>query len=238
MFALPPPNAPLDYQLGGAYTPPAGVRIVSRDRSESPAPGLYNICYINGFQAQPDEASFWLTMHPDLVLRDGRGDPVIDPDWDEMLLDPTTADKRMRLTAIVSGWIDQCAADGFDAIEIDNLDTYSRSAGRISQADAVAFMRMLSDRAHAAGLAIAQKNSAEILSRRAEMGTDFAVSEECNRYSECGDFTAVYGDAVLVIEYRRADFTTGCRDFPNLSIVLRDLNLVTPRSGAYVYEGC
>ncbi len=54
-----------------------------------------------------------------------------------------------------------------------------------------------SPRAHtAAALAIAQKNSTEVLGRRAEMGTDFAVAEECNRYSECGDYTAVYGDQV------------------------------------------
>ena len=56
--ALPPPNAGLDYQLGGAYPPPGDVKIVSRDRTDAPAPGLYNICYINGFQAQPNEEDF------------------------------------------------------------------------------------------------------------------------------------------------------------------------------------
>jgi hypothetical protein len=43
---------------------------------------------------------------------------------------------------------------------------------------------------------------------------------------------------VLVIEYRRADFNAGCAAYPNLSIVLRDVNLVTPGQGAYVYDGC
>jgi hypothetical protein len=70
------------------------------------------------------------------------------------------------------------------------------------------------------------------------MGTDFAVAEECNRYNECDAYTAGYGDHVIVIEYRRQDFTAGCAAFPNLSIVLRDLNLVTPSTTGYVYDGC
>lgn len=237
-LTLPPANGGLDYQLGEAYPPPSGVVVVSRDRNMSPAPGLYTICYVNGFQTQPDERAFWETDHPDLLLRDAGGDLVIDPDWDEIILDVTTAAKRAALADIVGGWIDGCADDGFDAIEIDNLDTYSRSGGLVSQDDAVAFMRLLADRAHARGLPIAQKNSAEVLGRRAAMDTDFAVVEECNRWDECADFTAVYGDQVYVIEYRRADFDRGCRDFPELSIVLRDLNLVGPGSGSYVYDGC
>lgn len=236
--ALPPANGQLDYQLGGAYPPPSGVEVLSRDRNATPAPGRYNLCYVNGFQIQPDEESWWLGQHPELILRDGGGDPVIDPDWNEMLLDVGTADKRHVLAAIVGGWIAGCSTDGFDAVEIDNLDSYSRSQGLLSPNDAVAFMALLAATAHAEGLAIAQKNSTELLSRRVEMGTDFAVAEECNRWSECGDYVGAYGDRVFVIEYRQQDFERGCSDFPNLSIVLRDLDLVTPSSGSYVYDAC
>jgi hypothetical protein len=84
---LPPINGKVDYQLGGSYTPPSGVTVVSRDRKATPAPGLYNICYVNGFQIQPEENDWWLTQHPDLILRDANGDPVIDTAWNEMLLD-------------------------------------------------------------------------------------------------------------------------------------------------------
>src|SRR4051794_40006595 len=77
---LPTGNAPFDYQIGGGYPPPSGVQIVSRDRNDMPAPGLYNICYVNGFQAQPDEATWWQTTHPDLLLRDAGGAVVIDTD--------------------------------------------------------------------------------------------------------------------------------------------------------------
>ena len=69
------------------------------------------------------------------------------------------------------------------------------------------------------------------------MGTDFAVAEECNRWEECEDYVDVYGDLVFVIEYRQMDFADGCRNFPELSIVLRDLQLVPP-GGGYVFDGC
>jgi hypothetical protein len=237
-LALPPVNAPFDYQLGGAYTPPDGVLVVSRDRNDPPAAGLYNICYVNGFQAQPDEEDFWLDDHPDLVLRDEGGDPVIDEDWDEMLLDVGAQEKRAALAEIIGGFIEGCATSGFDAVEIDNLDSYSRSGGRLTEDDAVAAMALFSSKAHAAGLAIAQKNSAEIVGRRADLGTDFAVAEECNRYHECDVYTGAYGDHVLVIEYRTQDFEAGCDAFPNLSIVLRDVELRKEGRSGYVYDGC
>jgi hypothetical protein len=235
---LPPPNAGFDYQLGGGYAPPAGVTVISRDRTDTPAPGLFDICYVNGFQIQSDDVDWWKANHPDLMLRDKAGKLVIDPDWDEIMLAPTTEQRRAELAQVIGGWIAGCAADGFDAVEIDNLDTFTRSHGLITEDDAVAQIRLFADAAHAQGLAIAQKNSAEIVGRRDEMGTDFAVAEECDRYSECDAYTGAYGEHVLVIEYRRKDFDKGCAAYPQLSIVLRDLDLVTPADRGYVYDAC
>ena len=237
-IVLPTANASFDYQIGGAYTPPSGVKIVSRDRNSAPAAGLYNICYVNGFQAQSDEESFWTSQHPTLILRDSSGNPVIDADWGEMLLDTSTDTKRTQLAAIVGSWIAQCKTDGFNAVEIDNLDSYSRSNGLLTEANNIAFMALLSAIAHQNGLAIAQKNSSELVGSAAAMGTDFAVVEECNRYSECDTYTAVYGNLVFIIEYRTQDFQVGCSTYPELSIVLRDLNVSTPSSSSYVYQGC
>jgi Glycoside-hydrolase family GH114 len=236
---LPPANAALDYQLAEPYPPAADVAVLSRDRTATPAPGRYNICYVNGFQTQPGEREWWLSTHPDLVLRDGRGVPVIDPEWiDEFILDISTADKRIRLLEIVGAWIDGCASAGFQGVEIDNLDTYTRFPKLLSEDAAVRFIRALSDRAHAAGLAIGQKNSAELLARRGDTALDFAVVEQCNEFKECGDFTAVYGDQVYVIEYQRSAFATGCARFPQISIVFRDLAVSAPGSASYVREGC
>ena len=235
---LPPANAGFDYQLGGAYPPPTGVTIVTRDRTATPAPGLYNICYVNGFQIQSEDVTWWKANHPDLMLRGTDGKIVIDPDWNEIMLAPTTPMRRTELAGVIGAWIAKCAADGFDAVEIDNLDTFTRSHKLISENDAVAQMRLFADAAHAAGLPIAQKNSVEISGRREAMGTDFAVAEECDRYHECDGYTRAYGDHVLVIEYRRSDFKAGCAAYPNLSIVLRDLDLVTPAHKGYVFASC
>ncbi len=237
---LPPPDGGLDYQLGGAYPPADGVTIVSRDRNADPVgDGVYDICYVNGFQIQPDEEQFWQGEHPDLILRDEGGDPVIDPDWDEMLLDVSTPEKREAIAEIVSEWIASCGTAGYEAIEIDNLDSYSRSQDLLTQDNAVEFMVLLSASAHANGMAIAQKNSTELVPRKEEMGTDFVVAEECSRYDECGDYIDGYGDAVLMIEYRQQDFDEGCAAYGDMSIVLRDVNLVTPDDAdTYVYQAC
>jgi len=236
-FTLPPGNGGFDYQIGGGYAPPNGVVVLSRDREDEPAAGVYNICYVNGFQTQPEEGDWWLKEHPDLILHDG-GDPVLDQDWGEMLLDTSTSTKRDALAVIIGGWIRGCADSGFDALEIDNLDTYSRSANLLSQDDNVAFMALLSKIAHDSGLASGQKNSSEILGRVKEMGTDFAVAEECNRWDECGDYQDIYGDLVFIIEYRDQDFKKGCTDFPELSIVRRDLNVEPKGATGYVYDAC
>ena len=237
-LALPPANGGLDYQLGGAYEPPAGVTVVSRDRNAAPAAGIYNICYVNGFQIQPDEEAFFMTSHPDLILRDGNARPVIDVEWDEMLIDVSTDAKRSELAGVVGEWIAGCAEAGFDAIEIDNLDSFSRSQGLLVENDAVAAMRAMANAAHARSLPIAQKNSAELVGRKSELGTDFVVAEECNEFDECQTYRDAYGDHVIVIEYQRAAFEAGCAAFPTLSMVLRDLDLVPAGSGGYVFDGC
>ncbi len=86
-WLAPPAHAVVDYQIGGAYPPADAARILVRDRSEPPVPGRYNVCYVNGFQTQPDENRWWEAHHPDLLLRHS-GRVVEDPDWPgERLLD-------------------------------------------------------------------------------------------------------------------------------------------------------
>jgi hypothetical protein len=235
---LPPRDGKLDYQLGLAYPPPSGARIVTRDRTAAPAPGVYNICYVNGFQAQEADERFWLTEHPDLLLRDSSGSLLIDEGWDEPLLDVSSADKRDQLAVIVGGWISECARSGYDAVEIDNLDSYTRSDGHIAEDDAVAFLAKLALTAHAEGLAIAQKNASELVPRRDELGTDFVVAEECNEHEECDVYIQGYEEQVLMIEYQQSAFDEGCTLYPEHSITLRDLELTGPSSADYVYDDC
>ncbi|MFJ5840756.1 endo alpha-1,4 polygalactosaminidase [Streptomyces shenzhenensis] len=229
---LPPRHAGFDYQLGGAYQPPAGVRVVSRDRTASPAPGLYNICYVNAFQAQPDETDSWPA---DLLLRDARGKVVVDKDWDEPLLDIGTAAKRERVANRVGRWIDGCADKGFDAVEPDNYDSYTRSGKLLTAEDATAFITLLSRHAHARNLAIAQKNTLELADLRQRTGLDFAVVEECGEWDECGAYAEAFDDRVLVVEYTDGGLRKALAGFGDrLSIVRRDMAVSTPGSEGYV----
>ncbi|MFE2537803.1 endo alpha-1,4 polygalactosaminidase [Streptomyces sp. NPDC059371] len=229
---LPPLHAGFDYQIGGAYAPAADVRVVSRDRSSSPARGLYNICYVNAFQAQPEERGQWPA---DLLLRDADGEVVVDKDWNEALLDIRTPDKRRRVAERVGRWIDDCADKGFDAVEPDNYDSYTRSRKLLTSDDATAFITLLARHAHARHLAIGQKNTAELAGLRSRTGLDFAVAEECGEYDECGTYAKAFHDRVVVIEYtdsglRKARGAFGGR----LSIVRRDVMVSTPGSADYV----
>lgn len=234
-----PAAAPFDYQIGGAYPPPAGVQIVSRDRAARPAPGLYNICYVNAFQAQTAEVRWWQRNHPNLLLRNSGGRLVIDHNWNEPLLDTATATKRRALAGIVGRWFDGCAAKGFQAIEPDNLDSYQRSGGRLTLADNLAFVALLIRRAHADGLAIGQKNLAEEAAPVHALGADFAIAEQCQQYQECGSYTHVYGHRLIDIEYARAPFLQACRlHAGQYSIVLRDLNVAPAGTRGYVDARC
>ena len=235
----PPAHAGFDYQIGQPYPPPAGVRIVTRDRSASPAPGLYNICYVNAYQTQPQETDWWQRNHPDLLLRDANGQNVVDPDWNEVLLDISTAAKRAAIAEIVNGWIDGCAKSGYNAVEPDNLDSWTRSSGLLNSGEALAFALLITAHAHADRLAIGQKNAAGIADAGKVAGFDFAVAEQCADYQECGAYTKAYGAEVLVIEYTPGGLASACSRWGSmLSVVQRDMEVTAPGSGSYVYRSC
>lgn len=140
MLALLPTGTDVDYQLGGAAPAPDHVGILVRDREEAPQEGRCNVCYVNGFQIQPQEKALW-RQRPELVLWDGAGDPVVDEAWGEWLLDLRTQEKRKRIARIVTRWTAACADDGFDAVEYDNLDSFTRSGGLLKRRHALRFAR-------------------------------------------------------------------------------------------------
>lgn len=252
-WAPPPANARFDYQIGGDYPLPPGVFVVSRDwfNGEAPATG-YGICYVHAFQTQadeagvdrPDEQSNW----PQQLVLTALGD---DPNWGgEYLIDISTAEKRAEAAAWVQPMIAECAAKGFQAVEFDNLESWTRFdgtplAGQVpfGRAEAVAYATLLAAAAHDLNLAAAQKNTAELslAEARGQIGFDFAIAEECGRYRECQTYRRLYGNGVIVIEYRAKDFKKVCKSKKlrrNLSIVLRDVNVTQPGSGTYVYRAC
>ncbi len=178
---------------------------------------------MNAFQAQPGAEGDWAS---DLLLRDSAGKVVYDKDWGEALLDVGTDAKRKRIADKIGALIDSCHTKGFQAVEPDNYDSYTRSGNRLTANNAQAFIKLLSARAHADGLAIAQKNTSELAANRTANGLDFAVAEECGTYGECGDYTSAFGSNVIVIEYTDSGRSKACRSWGStLSIVQRDVDV-------------
>ncbi|WP_208378851.1 endo alpha-1,4 polygalactosaminidase [Cumulibacter soli] len=249
---LPPTHGVFDYQLGGAYdlvqtsSGEQAPDVVTRDANAAAPVDGYGICYVNGFQTQPDESAEWASTRESLLVHDADGGLVSDPDWpDEYILDPSTGQQRDGILAVVGPLIDSCATSGFSAVEIDNLDTWTRFE-QIDPDGAWALAAAYVDRAHAAGLAIAQKNSPEVAAlAHDELGFDFATTEECAVFGECGLYAAAYGPHVLQIEYPDAlkdagiDFSDVCAltDRSPLTI-LRDGDLVPRGTDGYVYDRC
>lgn len=244
---LPPVTGVFDYQLGGAYDVP-GLAVVARDATDAPLAGAYNLCYVNGFQTQPGEGADWLNNRSAAVLRDAAGDPVTDPDWpDEYVLDPSTAAQRAVIIDALGPVVAACATNGFDAVEIDNLDTFTRfidpGSGRIERAGAFELARSYVRLAHDHGLAIGQKNAAEAAALgHDDLGFDFAVAEECAAYDECAAYTGVYGPQVLQIEYTdnlSRPFAEVCAGSDRAPLtILRDRELLPEGSHGHVREQC
>lgn len=250
-ITLPPTTGVLDYQLGGAYdevdagSGATAVDVVVRDATADPLQGAYSVCYVNGFQTQPDQADLWADRE-DLLLHDADGEFVVDPDWpDEHVLDPSTAEQRAGILEVLGPVVTGCADAGFDAVELDNLDTWTRF-DQIDEAGAYALARAYVDLAHGAGLAVAQKNAAEITQvAHDELGFDLAVTEECAAWDECAAYTDVYGDHVLQVEYPDAlddagltfDDVCALDDRAPLTI-LRDRDLVAAGEDGYAYDAC
>ena len=250
-YEPPPPNAGFDYQIGGDYPLPDGVSVVSRDwfsGQAAPDPA-YSICYVNAFQTQaneqgtdrPDERSNW----PRKLVLDELGD---DPNWGgEYLIDISTAKHRERAARWVQQMIRGCAEGGYEAVEFDNLDSWTRFDGTplakrvpFGKREALSYAKELAKRSHRLDLAVGQKNTVDVDERRARrVGFDFAIAEECGRYDECERYRRAHGNEVIAVEYRRADFVKTCREVGDeISVVLRDRNVSRPDSPRYVYEAC
>ncbi len=189
----------------------------------------------------PDEHNNW----PRSLVLNELGD---DPHWGgEYLIDIRNARKRERAADWVDQMIEGCASKGFDAVEYDNLDSWTRFDGTpladdvpFGKPEALAYARKLTGRAHRLGLAVGQKNTADITRAQSDrVGFDFAIAEECSRYNECNRYRSVHGNRVIEIEYRREDFDKGCRTVGDkISVVLRDRLVTKPGSPRYVYDSC
>lgn len=236
----PPPGVAFDYQLGGDAPLPAGVELVVRQWSSGEAAeGAYSVCYVNAFQTEaepghPDSAMNWPAG---LVLED-----LEDPEWPgEHPIDISSNRQRRIAVEFVQHRFTECVARGFDAVELDNLDTFTRYPDApFDRDDAVAYARLLVEEATEQGLAVGQKNTPELLDvARTEIGFGFAIVEECGEYEECQAFVDTFEGRVYDVEYTDAGLAAACAQIGDVAgVVQRDPLLAPPQGPGYTYATC
>ncbi|GAA0606412.1 endo alpha-1,4 polygalactosaminidase [Thalassospira tepidiphila] len=202
----PVPNGPFHWQLQGTLDVDDAIRIVGADLFDVSADqvaawraaGHYPICYINvgAFEDWRDDAKAF----PQDVI----GAPYWG--WDgENWLDIS----RFELFAnVISARLDLCRDKGFLAVEPDNIDAYeadqsSKPTGfDITRDDQLRYVNWLITEAHKRGLAIGQKNVADLVPDLVDQ-MDFALLESAYRFGFMHEFDIYVSQnkPVFVVEY-------------------------------------
>jgi hypothetical protein len=113
--------------------------------------------------------------------------------------------RRADVRAIMLKRLDQAVERGCAGVDPDNVDAYTNDNGLgLTEADAIDYARFLAREAHARGLAIGLKNIPQLAAQLVD-DFDWALSESCFLYDECGAFQPFLdaNKAVFVAEYGR-----------------------------------
>lgn len=135
------------------------------------------------------------------------------------------------LAPIMRARLDLCRAKGFDAVEPDNMEIYTNDTGfPLTYTDQLKYVLWLAEEAHQRGLAIGQKNAADMV---ADLVTifDFAIIEDYFYYGEAETMLPYIraGKPVFAAEYTDlpGDFEAFCRQSRELgfSTILKNREL-------------
>ena len=198
---VPRPTATFQYQLSGTIDLSVNASVFDLDAEGTSkhtvdrlhARGRHVICYVDAGSWEPYRSD--AAEYPDTIL----GKTV--EGWeDERWVDIR---ELATLKPIIRRRVDQCAAKGFDGVEYDWADSYEQSTGfPITRADQLRYDRWLAWLAHDRGLSVGLKNSGGLVRTLVDR-FDFAVTEECFQYHECGLYRPFLdgGKAVFDVEY-------------------------------------
>jgi Glycoside-hydrolase family GH114 len=113
--------------------------------------------------------------------------------------------QRTFILGQIGNRLDRCVANGFDGVEMDVVDAWSNRTGLTISGDTqLLFNTALANLAHSKGLTVALKNDVEQIPDLAPY-FDYAINEQCEQYSECGNYTTYFasaGKAVFQVEYK------------------------------------
>lgn len=185
------------------------------------AQGRKVICYIS--------VGSWEDWRPD---KDRFPPEVLGKDYEgwqgEKWLDIRQIDK---LAPIMLARLDLCQAKGFDAVEPDNMEIYTNDTGfPLTYEDQLKYALWLAEEAHKRGLAIGQKNAADMVADLVNV-FDFAITEDYFYYGEAETMLPyiLAGKPVFAAEYTDlpGDFEEFCRQSRKLgfSTILKNREL-------------
>jgi hypothetical protein len=107
---------------------------------------------------------------------------------------------------MVSARTDRVAANGFDAVEYDVLANFeNRSGFTITSATQTSFNISLTTIAHNHFLSVPLKSDVDQATDSSiESAFDFVIDEQCNQFSQCGNYSAwqTAGKAIFNVEYK------------------------------------
>jgi len=144
--------------------------------------------------------------------------------------------RNATVRSVMAARITLAASMRCDAVEPDDVDAITNNPGfPITAADQLGFCRFIATAAHAASMGVALKNNLDQVPDLVG-DFDFAVNEECFKYSECSTlapFTAA-NKAVLQTEYTGGSLSSlGATICPQanplgFSTIIKHLNLDAP----------
>lgn len=194
--------------------------------------GAHAICYVDAGTAENWRSDY------------GKFDPSelggADPGWPgEEFINVTdwaaaVPSKYETLQTIMANRIALCKAEGFDAIEADNVDAYSDGnigTFTLTMTEEETYINNLLAVAHGDGLAFFLKNEINgdsLISTEAPK-VDGEIDEQCWQYSECSALSIFVkeGKPVLNVEYKNFTESALCpkaKAFP-MATIHTDLNL-------------
>ena len=107
---------------------------------------------------------------------------------------------------MVAARTDRVAANGFDAVEYDVLANYeNRSGFAITYATQASFNISLATIAHNHFLSVPLKSDVDqATDSTIESAFDFVIDEQCNQYSQCGNYSSwqAAGKSIFNVEYK------------------------------------
>jgi hypothetical protein len=140
---------------------------------------------------------------------------------------------------LMAARLDMVKQKGFDAVEPDCIDGYSNNTGfPLTAQDQLNYNEWIAAQCHQRGLSVGLKNDIE-QAATLQPYFDWALNEECYKYSECNALTVFTSanKAVFEVEYSG---TGQCSTMNALHFnsMTRDLNLVSPNTSGYVRVPC